>query len=211
MESGATFHLALPLYRQGLAMIDPERDPQFAAAGQQGLISSLLGIGHYYEASRLLLQSDLRERLSDIHTCVGWRRSFWPALARRPRLKTHSSRRGASFWSLDASTPPLICSWHYFLSYFGRENTKRQEKTRTKPAALFESLDMATVQPRPDSICNEYRSGGGSLGRIRGREAPGELERPSDCQSRGAENGAHGDPSMTTWMTPAPGRISYTS
>ena len=64
-EYDYSFRSAIPLFRQGLALIDPDRDPQFTAAGQQGLISALIECGNYREASRLLLESDLRRRLTD--------------------------------------------------------------------------------------------------------------------------------------------------
>jgi tetratricopeptide (TPR) repeat protein len=52
------------LFRRGLALMDPDRDPQFVAAGHQGLIGALARCGQYQEAGRLLLKSDLRRRLA---------------------------------------------------------------------------------------------------------------------------------------------------
>jgi tetratricopeptide (TPR) repeat protein len=52
------------LFRRGLALMDPDRDPQFVAAGHQGLIGALARCGQYQEAGRLLLRSDLRRRLA---------------------------------------------------------------------------------------------------------------------------------------------------
>lgn len=53
------------LFKQGLALIDPGRDPELLPVGQQGLIAALVGSGEYREASRLLLRSGLRQRLED--------------------------------------------------------------------------------------------------------------------------------------------------
>jgi len=52
---------AVQLLRQGLELIDPERDPQLAAIGLHGLISALELCGEYRAAGRLLLESGLRE------------------------------------------------------------------------------------------------------------------------------------------------------
>ncbi len=60
-----SFRSAIPLFKQGLTLIDSDRDPQFTAAGRQGLIHSLVECGEYPEASRLLLKSDLRRLLAD--------------------------------------------------------------------------------------------------------------------------------------------------
>jgi tetratricopeptide (TPR) repeat protein len=65
LGSEASSPSAVSLFRQGLVLLDPDRDPQFAAAGQQGLISALITCGEYREASRLFLESDLRRRLND--------------------------------------------------------------------------------------------------------------------------------------------------
>src|SRR4051794_734129 len=37
-----TSHQGVPLFRQGLALLDPDRDPELLAVGQQGLITALL-------------------------------------------------------------------------------------------------------------------------------------------------------------------------
>ncbi len=55
-----TFQEGIPLYRQGLALLDPDREPLLVAVGQQGLINNLVGCGQYQEAGRQLLKSDLR-------------------------------------------------------------------------------------------------------------------------------------------------------
>jgi hypothetical protein len=60
-----------PLFRQGLALLDPDRDPEIVAIGQQGLITGLVISHQYREAGRLLLRSDLRRRLKD-HPRVRW-------------------------------------------------------------------------------------------------------------------------------------------
>lgn len=56
---------AVPLFRQGLELIDPERDPQLAAIGRYGLLNALELCGEYREAGRLLLESGLREAFED--------------------------------------------------------------------------------------------------------------------------------------------------
>jgi len=53
------------LFRQGLGLLEPDRDPQLVAAGQQGLIIELVASHEYREASALFLKSDLRQRLND--------------------------------------------------------------------------------------------------------------------------------------------------
>ena len=56
---------AVPLFREGLDLIDPERDPQLAAIGRYGLLNALELCGEYREAGRLLLESGLREAFAD--------------------------------------------------------------------------------------------------------------------------------------------------
>lgn len=51
---------AVGLLRQGLALIDRERDPRLAAIGRYGLLNALELCGEYREAGRLLLESGLR-------------------------------------------------------------------------------------------------------------------------------------------------------
>lgn len=56
---------AVPLFREGLDLIDPERDPQLAAIGRHGLLNALELSGEHREAGRLLLESGLREAFAD--------------------------------------------------------------------------------------------------------------------------------------------------
>ncbi|HEX4498059.1 MAG TPA: hypothetical protein VIE43_20450 [Thermoanaerobaculia bacterium] len=52
---------AVSLFKQGLSLLDPARDPQLISVSQQGLLYALTSCGEYREASRLLLQAGLRE------------------------------------------------------------------------------------------------------------------------------------------------------
>ncbi|HSK76339.1 MAG TPA: hypothetical protein VLQ45_07745 [Thermoanaerobaculia bacterium] len=52
---------AVDLLREGLALIDPGRDRQLTAIGQEGLLHALVDCGKYREAGELLLQSGLRQ------------------------------------------------------------------------------------------------------------------------------------------------------
>jgi len=52
---------AAALFRQGLALIDPERDPQLAINTQHNLLGTLIEIGQFREARTVLFQSGLRE------------------------------------------------------------------------------------------------------------------------------------------------------
>lgn len=52
---------AVRLLREGLSQIDPERDPQLAAVGQQALLFFLVDCGECRKASRLLFESGLRQ------------------------------------------------------------------------------------------------------------------------------------------------------
>jgi tetratricopeptide (TPR) repeat protein len=63
-EHDGTYPEGVALFRRGFAFLDPERDPQLVAIGQQGMITALVGAGEYHEAGRLLLRSDLRQRLT---------------------------------------------------------------------------------------------------------------------------------------------------
>jgi tetratricopeptide (TPR) repeat protein len=56
---------AVELLREGLDLIEPERDPQLAAIGRYGLLNALELSGEYREAARLLLESGLREAFSN--------------------------------------------------------------------------------------------------------------------------------------------------
>lgn len=55
---------AVKLLRQGIAMLDPERDPQLAVSSQENLLYSLVDAGKLKEARRLLLESGLRRKLA---------------------------------------------------------------------------------------------------------------------------------------------------
>jgi tetratricopeptide (TPR) repeat protein len=57
------FQQAVSSYRRGLALVDPDREPQLVAIGLHGLITSLVECGQSREAGRLLLKSDLRRWL----------------------------------------------------------------------------------------------------------------------------------------------------
>ncbi len=56
---------AVPLFREGLELIEPERDPQLVAIGRYGLLNALDLCGEHREAARLLLESGLREAFAD--------------------------------------------------------------------------------------------------------------------------------------------------
>lgn len=53
----------LAFLREGMDLLDPDRDPQLFATSQQAYIMSLLNSGNVREAERLFLTSDLRRRL----------------------------------------------------------------------------------------------------------------------------------------------------
>lgn len=55
---------AVKLLRKGIAMLDPERDPQLAVSSQENLLYSLVDSGKLKEARRLLLESGLRQKLA---------------------------------------------------------------------------------------------------------------------------------------------------
>ncbi len=63
---GTQYAESLLLFRRGIPLLDPGRDPQLDAIAQQGLITSLVGCGRHAEAGRLFLRSDLRHQLSDV-------------------------------------------------------------------------------------------------------------------------------------------------
>ena len=56
---------AVESLRQGLATIDPQRDPKLIATGQQVLVLALVETADYREARRLLLAAGLRQALAD--------------------------------------------------------------------------------------------------------------------------------------------------
>ena len=56
---------AVLLFRAGLDLIEPERDPRLAAIGRLGLLNALELSGEYRKAGRLLLESGLREAFAD--------------------------------------------------------------------------------------------------------------------------------------------------
>lgn len=53
-------HEAAQLLREGIALIEPERDPQLAAIGRYTLIYALLDSGNCQDAARVFLESGLR-------------------------------------------------------------------------------------------------------------------------------------------------------
>jgi hypothetical protein len=53
------------LFREGLALIDLDREPRLTAVARHGLINALVGNQEYREAGRLMLRSDLRQHLDD--------------------------------------------------------------------------------------------------------------------------------------------------
>jgi len=65
-EHDGTYPEGVAFFRQGFTLLDPERDPELVAVGQQGLITALVGAGEHAEAGRLLLRSDLRNRLPEV-------------------------------------------------------------------------------------------------------------------------------------------------
>jgi hypothetical protein len=48
------------IFREALALLDAERDPQLVAICQQGLVGTLADCGQFREAGQLLLESGLR-------------------------------------------------------------------------------------------------------------------------------------------------------
>lgn len=56
---------AVKLFRKGLVMLDPERDPQLLVHGEESLLHALVDCGKLKEARRLLLESGLRRKLAD--------------------------------------------------------------------------------------------------------------------------------------------------
>ena len=55
---------AVDLLRRGMEMLEPGRDPQLLAIGQQNLLDSLVDCGEFREAKRLLLTSGLRQQFA---------------------------------------------------------------------------------------------------------------------------------------------------
>ena len=55
---------AVKLLRRGIAMLDPERDPQLVMHGQESLLHALVDCDKLKEARRLLLESGLRRKLA---------------------------------------------------------------------------------------------------------------------------------------------------
>ena len=56
---------AVPVYREALALLDRERDPELVATTLQSLINTLAECGDFHEAGSLLLKSDLRKAFAD--------------------------------------------------------------------------------------------------------------------------------------------------
>ncbi len=55
---------AVKLFRKGIAVLEPERDPQLVVHGQESLLHALVDCGKLKEARRLLLESGLRRKLA---------------------------------------------------------------------------------------------------------------------------------------------------
>lgn len=55
---------AVQLLREGISMLDPERDPQLAISSQENLLYTLVDSGRFREARRLLLEAGLRQKLA---------------------------------------------------------------------------------------------------------------------------------------------------
>jgi tetratricopeptide (TPR) repeat protein len=55
---------AVKLLRRGIAMLDPEREPQLLVHGRESLLHALVDCGKLKEARRLLLESSLRQKLA---------------------------------------------------------------------------------------------------------------------------------------------------
>jgi predicted negative regulator of RcsB-dependent stress response len=71
MSKGMTLELsgkpdeAIRSLQQALRLIDAERDPKLVATTQHSLLKTLVDCGKFQEASRLLLQSGLRQKFAD--------------------------------------------------------------------------------------------------------------------------------------------------
>lgn len=71
MSKGMTLELsgkpdeAIRSLQQALRLIDAERDPKLVATTQHSLLKTLVDCGQFQEASRLLLQSGLRQKFAD--------------------------------------------------------------------------------------------------------------------------------------------------
>ncbi|HYU36156.1 MAG TPA: hypothetical protein VEW48_28685 [Thermoanaerobaculia bacterium] len=55
---------AVTALRKGIALLDPARDPKLITVSQQDLLDALVDAGDLHGAVRLLVQSDLREKLA---------------------------------------------------------------------------------------------------------------------------------------------------
>jgi hypothetical protein len=87
------------LLREGLALIDLDREPRLTAIARHGLINALVGNQEYREAGRLMLRSDLRQHLDD-----------------HPRIRWIEGRILGGIGKLDKAESALIRVQHDFLT-----------------------------------------------------------------------------------------------
>jgi tetratricopeptide (TPR) repeat protein len=71
MDEAGTSRQGIPLFRKGLALLDPDRDPRLVTVGQQGLINLVARSGDYRQAGELLLKSGLRQAFGDAPIALG--------------------------------------------------------------------------------------------------------------------------------------------
>ncbi len=71
MEEAGRYHQGIPLFRKGIALLDPDLDPRLVMIGQQGLINLMARSGSYREAGELLLKSGLRQAFADAPIALG--------------------------------------------------------------------------------------------------------------------------------------------
>ena len=71
MDDAGTPRQGIPLFRRGLALLDPDRDPQLVSVGQHGLINLTARSGDYRKAGELLLKSGLRQAFADAPLALG--------------------------------------------------------------------------------------------------------------------------------------------
>jgi tetratricopeptide (TPR) repeat protein len=64
LRNGGCSEEAVPLLHEGLARINPRRDPRLAAIGRQTLVDALIDCERYAEAARLFLESGVRRAFS---------------------------------------------------------------------------------------------------------------------------------------------------
>jgi tetratricopeptide (TPR) repeat protein len=71
MEEAGMYHQGISLFRQGLALLDPDRDPQLFMVGQQGLINLIARSGDHRKAGEMLLRSGLRQAFAGAPIALG--------------------------------------------------------------------------------------------------------------------------------------------